>query len=599
MPSLVAIDLDKAALLATALARAGSRLAEHAARTGPLLLAHGDDPAPAADLAWAALELERQGARLLALVGTVAAWQAAGVVPPGMVVSTSPLHPSERDPEVAARTAAALVALYRRDRDVFARSLARSASDPVVASLVLRALGVDALVAELDLLGYSWGLPAEDEHGEVVAALAACLATTTRSGAPAFTPAELDDAARSRGFSPAVMGLLFARCERWDPAWLAGVVDEVLVPLDRAVLRGRAPSEAWIGSGDDMVDGRVLVLQAVLASPEATSAVLRGSDLTTLLSDVGYLDGGAAIGAVLVAGTRPTSDADVERLAPAVVRVADAVQAADELAPVAHDRLGDVFAPWIEGFGTEAFGPYGHPDPLPGFDGERARATLARVMASEAAAVTIDAAAWAWAAAALAHLGPHPDPVDGKHIADVVRAVADASHAAERAEVAALDAADEAARNRWNLLLGVATAAVPAGPITGAVLTGAVTIVGGRVLASVLADEQREREALEGLPAALAADQRSLVYHALAVLWHQRDGNGLFAAPGATPAPGQAASPVGRTFCQPSGLRPFADLGEAERRDFDAWVLEQNHRGATVAALLDAMGAEFGQSGDD
>jgi hypothetical protein len=40
-------------------------------------------------------------------------------------------------------------------------------------------------------------------------------------------------------------------------------------------------------------------------------------------------------------------------------------------------------------------------------------------------------------------------------------------------------------------------------------------------------------------------------------------------------------------------------LDRAGREAFDAWLLDQNRRGARVAALIDAAGEEFAKSGDD
>jgi hypothetical protein len=599
---IVRIHPEKALLLARATDATAGELSRRAARCAALLQRWGEAPEPASALARAASALHDESRSLRSIVGRVQAWEASGDAPPGVVIGHAPLTWGERRPAEAWRAATAAVEAYRSGSRGRAVTLMSAwLDDPVFAWAVLRRVGSSDLVRELDGLAYAWGTPAQAERGALVATFAALLATTTREGTPAFSVRELARVARRDGYSLGVLGLLFVRCDRWSAGYLVSLVDEVLVPFNRDILGGVAPETALFGSPREAIDGRTLMLRAVAADLHAARRVLRSSDLVALLdAEVGYADGGAALAAALLTGTMPVAGSWLGGARAAMTRLVRSAVAVERWPSSVEDRLGEVAAPWVGSFGSWDFGrPAELADPLGALDRGAVGSFLSRVMRDERAAADVWAATWAWSGAALGALGPAPSAVDAKRVADVLRRVTDASHAGRAAGLAADDADVERRRARWNIAVAVAAGMLPGSALLAGATSGVATVVGGEVLEATIPGGDEEREYLRSLPQELARDQRSYELFTLAVLWEQRSMNGLFAQEGEAHRAGQAASLEGSGLLDGDGHVEYATGDRAGRDAFDAWLLDQNRRGARVAALLDAVGEEFGKSGDD
>jgi hypothetical protein len=591
--SVVSIHPEKAVLLADALARAALELGERSRRLLGVLLAVGEDIGPAASVARAGVDLAASGRLLQQVLVEVRRWEAAGTPRVGVQVLDGDVTAAHRDP-LAARTAARVAVAHWREGewDRFVEELHRWHDDPVFAGTVLDALGPHALVEHLDTLGHAWALPADDAERVqltlLVAGLAELLAVTTRDGAPAFTVAELRDAADDADRGPAVLGLLFARCASWDPTYLATLARAVVVPLNRAAIETGVADQAWFGPSAALTDGRVLVLGAVAASPEACRLLLAGGELGSLLdARAAYLDGGTALASVLLSGARPGagegSTAGWSSFAEVVSGSATVPSLPIHVLPV----LGSVVAPWIGALGDL------HPG-ASGLDPQAVDAYLRHASVDPASEAELWGATLAWVGRELGGLGPAPTTTDAARVGTTVRQIVDATHEQTRREAAALDL-DEAARQaRWSAILAVATSPSRVPPAAGV----AASVVGSRVIDAWASSRLDEVEFLRALPAFLADGQQALEYLVVATLWGRVDRHRWFAVEHGSRMPGDslARSLEGEPFVDGQGrLRPWPDLSLEDRAAFRAWLLDAGMTRATVHLLAVEAGGAYGR----
>jgi hypothetical protein len=218
-------------------------------------------------------------------------------------------------------------------------------------------------------------------------------------------------------------------------------------------------------------------------------------------------------------------------------------------------------------------------------------------MADQGSARALDAAVLGWARATLERVGRGTEPLVVKHVADVMRALAEADRAARLGTLAAQDR--EARRMREHVDLAVSALTLPMRSQPAGEATSVVVVAGmSHVVTSHLPVTDNELRHLRGLPASISHDQWAFQYLVMAALWARRDRNGLFAPAVGPAAPGQAPGPQGRPFLDGSGeLRAYSRLDDGDRDAFAAWLYELDHAGADVAHLVNAAGAEYGGSG--
>lgn len=597
----VSIHPGKAELLAAELARAASELEERSRLVLGVLLAVGEGVGPAADLARAGLGLADCGRRVHRILAEIRQWEAAGPPPPSVRLLGGTLTDAHRDPLAARRAARAAVAHWRQGAyERFADAVAAWGDDPVFAGSVLEAIGSPGLVEVLDRFAQAWALPADDgerRHAAGLAGdLAALLATTTRGSAPAFTVAELVDASDESGRGLAVLSLLFARCGSWEPAYLATLARAVVLPLDVTAIASGVADRAWFGGPGASTDGRVLVLTAVAADADAARLLLTGGALAPLLDErAGYLDGGAALASVLLAGARPGEPVSTG-WAPFVAVVAGT--AGVPSLPL-HTRpvLGSVAAPWIGAMASSRpFGAPGSPDG----DGPGAvepgavDAFLRHAAVDPGSEGTLWAATLQWVGSELAGLGPAPTAVEAATIGAMVRRIVDATHEQTRREAAALDADEVAREARWNAILAVVTAPAKVPPVAGVT----VSVAGAQVVESWASSRLDEVEYLRALPVFLADGQQALEYLIVATLWRRPDRHRWFAVGGVHRATddGLARTLEGQPFLDGSGRpRPWPQLSVEDRTSFRAWLLDAGAVDATVHRLAVEAGAAYGR----
>lgn len=606
MTPVVAIHPERALLLADALAFAARDLTDRSRRFAALLAQHGEPLQPAIEVGRAATVLAEEAVTIHRAISEVRAWEGAGGAGGRFTLLSGAVGASHRRPAEADRAARSAVAAYRRDGVGSLLGIEQPwLDDPVFATTLLSLLGPEEVVELLALVGATWGYPADSiERRQPLAVadvLAGLLATTSRAGAPGIGAPSLREAADECGSSPAVVGFLFLRDHEWDPSYLVSLVDEIVVPLNREISSGGVSRSAWFGPAGDGVDGRVLILAAVARREAAARAVAQGSDLIALVDGrADLLDGGASVGRLLVGATRPRVDADLLRLAPVVTRVVEAVVAGNAAGAVPggiRAELGDLAAPWISGFGSTDFVAHGVPHPLPTLAPQIARDFLELGMADGRSSGDLENAAWGWARATLARMGPSTAPLLVKHVADVLRAVADASRAARVGVLAAEDRDARRLQEHADLAMSVLTLPLRSNPAGEA--TSVVVVAGtSHVVDAHLPATDRELRYLRDLPASISEEQWTVQYLVMAALWSRRDTNGLFAPAVGPPAPGQATRPTGRPFQDESGaLRPHSTLDHAGRAAFARWLYELDDAGAHVAHLVNAAGAEYGGSG--
>jgi hypothetical protein len=203
---------------------------------------------------------------------------------------------------------------------------------------------------------------------------------------------------------------------------------------------------------------------------------------------------------------------------------------------------------------------------------------------------------------------------------NIMRVLTDASHADGAARAADLDADEESQGRVWSFAVQAGAAVGNFAPPPLSALASGGGLLGSELVDMVVTSGDHELTYLRDLPEELSHQQRALEYLSLAVLWDQRERNGLFAAPAAAASPGaparagassttpaapgnhrgddRARSLIDTGLLDGSGrLVAYPDLDEAGRRDFDRWLLEENRRGSRLAALLDGIGESFGKSG--
>ena len=320
----------------------------------------------------------------------------------------------------------------------------------------------------LDHFGRSWGLPEDDAereyHVAVAGVLAGLLATTTRWGSPAFSPAELVDAAGDRESGVALLGLAFVEDHAWSGEFLGALAGSVLLPLNREVLDTGLVDACYFGVAGDAVDGRVLLLAAIAESRSAVLLLPTLGDLAPLFdSEVAYGDGGRALAALVAAATLPASEADVAALAPVVTALMVGAGRVDGItAPVAGAFAAHAGG-WVASFGSSDFDRRDVPDPLPDLTPDEARAFLDRVMAHEDAARIVRSTTLVWALEQVASIGADPDPLVAAHAASVWRAVNDAGHRADIVAAASEDDRLEADRYLIELAVSIGSGVAPGG----------------------------------------------------------------------------------------------------------------------------------------
>jgi hypothetical protein len=630
----VSVHPEKLALLARATVRSSMELHRHGTAIAGLLEAHGEPAGPGLDLVRSAHVLAERAQALGQVLASLWLLEAHGGVVGGLHIRTGPVTAAHREP-ARARAAAHRAARAHREGNRASLLLAawRWRDDPVFSAMLLHAVGHEALVDELGMLAASWDFghddPGRRAHLGSALVLAGALAAASRHGDAPWHPTRLATTAQDRSHGVGVLGLLGLVDARWDDRYLAALVDASVVPVNRALAAGESADRHVFGGWDQMVDARVVLLARVATQVPASRHVGARSDLGALLDRrAGYLDDGSALGDLLVAATLPRearspwsvlgSDEQAE-LARNVERVVHAVDGLDTLAPGAHDRLGAVAGPWIAAFGSQTFDTFGLDNPIPSLDGAAARRFLDTAMASDVAATDLWSHGHAWSSATLAALGPAPDPVAAKRMGNIMRVLTDASHAEGAARAADLDADEDAQRQLWTFAIQAGAAVGKFAPPPVSALASGGGFLGSELVDKVAADGDHELTYLRDLPEELSQQQRALEYLSLAVLWDQRERNGLFApAAAATTTPTAPASPtnpaapahrrdvdrarslIDTGLLDGSGrLVAYPDLDEAGRRDFDRWLLEENRRGSRLAALLDGIGESFGKSGAD
>ncbi len=609
--SFVAIHPDKAELLVRALARTGVELDSHARGALALLGAHGAPFDAAVRLAEVADDFATEAAQLHRLVVTVRAWEAAAALPNPVLSSLrGPLHRAHADPGPSLR-AAREVALRVSEGDAGAlvEAAEKWGSDPVFAAALLEFLGAEGVLDSVSAAvgAPRWGEAPPGPEAARLGALAGWLALDSRSHPPAIAAGDLVDAAEARSLDLAALGALVVGVEGWDPAWLAELADRVLAPVNRAILAAEPLGPHGLGS-TPATDGRILLLEALAASPAAARLFVLRHPLPVLLeADVGWPDRGDALVAALVAGTRPpvlagAHPADLAAAHPAAYpashreawalaagRLMEAVAGAGRLAPRVEDGLGTIAGPWLAELGSGELDSI-HPRAVIGDLSPEARARfLERAVASERSAGFLWAATWSWAHFTLARPGPAPDAPTVRRVSDVVAALRDAE---DRVMADAALVADERGDRdvaMWSTALSVVTGTLPG--VVGTTLSGA----SGMVTEAGVPDRTEVADRLLSLPAELAGDQRVLQWVVLAALWDARGANGLF-APGAGSST-QAATLEGTGLLDAEGrLRDLLALDPYQRARWEAWLVEEARRDSPVARLLAAAAEEMGAS---
>jgi hypothetical protein len=546
--NLVGIDLVAAGYLADALGRAAAELAGQAGPVGFACATAGVRASPVLRLVEAGRWAEDQQ-RAVRLVldrlrrldgGRVARW-------------TGSRGPAYADPVAAFRAAhRAVLLLADGDLGAAATLVRRYDGDPVFATVLVEALGVDGVVGLLRPAVVGWAHASGDERA-VVLGVGAALAQAGRHRSGGPTIAELAAGSVSADLPLAALALLFLGGARFPTSELRDAVRVIVEPINRMVLDEPGLGvDPWLVPAPGMpLDARVVVLDAVARDPRAAGLALAGVDLDGLLPGrCAYLDGGVTLARFLLAGTAEAYNAR---------RVIEWI-GANQTTPLAVQlALGDLARPWIGSF--RSAGLDGAVDRPLDLDEDLARAYLRYAQARESVGDDLREAAWAWAAAEVDRLsGPGFDGSGFDAVGSVLGMVTVTALDADAARAAEADERIRRDNELWRRVVGEVQGPLP--QVVRRLAEPLVRRTMDRVLpeADHLLTHWQELRDPAVLHEALALD-----YLVASALWRHRDENGYFAW----------RPPPGELLLDPDhpelGLRPPLGLDEDDAEAWTAW----------------------------
>ena len=577
MTDVVGLDPDRVEALARAADRASRAVEAAVGEIGAAATLAGCSTTAAGALVEVGQWLAGESSSLRWLVAEVRSW--GGRVPPGADVAVwgGPHHRSFDHPGVAHATGLiAAAALTAGHRDAAADLLDAWADDPVFAATLLGEIGAAGVVGALAAADESWGAPSPhgEAHRRLARGLAAAVASASRQPGAGHSVRDLARAADRAGHPRRLLGLLFVTPASFSSTFLVDAVRHVVVPINRRVAQGDTAVSGYRVAGGR--DARALVLEAVARDPVAARRALARTELELLLpAELGYMDTGDAIGAVVVAGTAPRTAAgtlvttplvtgqvaDLGTAAANLQRIVRWVATAGVLSPGLHARLGEVARPWIGSFRSAGLDDVvtAHVS----IDEGEGRAFLRRASEWAAGARQIRLAAWRWAAAEVTRLaGPaHRGAAGFDAVGSVLGIVSIAAHDAAAATARHSDARRRAIGELWD---DVATGALrrvhPLLPGIGGRGVGAAL---DRLLPEADLELTHWREVRDET---IGAEYLALDYLVVSELWRARATNHYFDGPGRRPPPSVLVGGAGQ-----AAVRPLAGLSETATAEYLRW----------------------------
>lgn len=528
---LVGINLTTAAHLVDALRRAADELVARAAETRTAATAADLSPGPPVHLEEIAAWARAEARTLSEVIERVRRADA-----PGVTCWTGGGHHAFAEPRVAFGRAERIVAALAGGRLGAARFLLeRYGDDPVVATVVIDELGATGLVRLLHQATVNWAGrdPIAGDRRAVVHLVGEALARAGRHGTSTVPMGALVERAGALEAPLASLGLLFVGGARHPTEVVREAVVRVVAPLNVRT-REQPGGMPWlIPARGAPLDARVLVLRAAARDPQAAREAIGAVDLDDLLPAAhAYLDGGAALAAVLRAATAPRDhhgellDRPVTTVDRVVVggaadntrRVVEWIGAHRDVPPVVHLALGDLARPWIGSFRTAGLEDLARPVVL---DEELARSFLAYAGAREATGETLRDAAWSWAAAEIRHASG--TAFDGRGFAAVGSVLGIVTAAGLDADAARAEAADARAARGASLWQRATTLVLEQLP---APVRRAVDPLARRALRRAGAGGHLLTHWRDERDAAVVHEYLALEYLTASALWARRADNG-------------------------------------------------------------------------
>ncbi len=599
--NIVGIHPHKAAVLADATRRAVGQLEDRATDLLRLLGGSGEDLHALVPLGPAIDHLTVEGADLQHVLDEIWTLTASRADPAGRLgldIWTAPFDPAFVDPSPATRAALEVAAAYRAgDPNAIGAAWSTWSADPVFAMVVLRALGTGALVTQLrtlegDLTPEPFDHDRRDRQTALVDQLARVYALATQFGVAPFTVDDLASDLVGHQGALGDLGLLVRGDARFSTDVLLDLLRLVVFPINAEILAGRAVNNtSGIHDGDTLLDPRALVFGAIAKDPVAANTSVRRYGLDRLIDErTPYLDGGAALGDLLVAATRPLpGDPEDGRHRQAAFTVIEWIarlqldHGAEYLQQGMIDRLGRVAAPYVGSFRDPAYDDGRTPTPL-GRIGPVTTVAFYDVVGRSASAMNdLSAAALLWAKQVF--LAQPPGAIDDRALVEVGHVTGLVSAARARGAIRRAEDADTRAENDrrlWKWIASMATGLItlPGGPIVDAVVPALVDEATGAAIEHGAAPKQLDTELILHSQRFGAEDTAMVLWLWLATLWAGRADSHLFDGLPALPSvllvpPGDPGGPEPRS----TRLKTFAELSEGDLDAFLTWI-----RTDTVAA---------------